>query len=147
VHLSWSGGGRWPAHGFFWLAVAYRLGYWPRRSTGLEGAAERFSLTPRDPAARARGVLLNSTANWKPLLNGYSGFLPASYVQHYAAMNTFPESESIRAMEAAGVTNMFVHLDQLGPKTVDAIDHEPALRRLALEGSVALYRIEPRHHP
>jgi hypothetical protein len=104
-------------------------------------------LPPPERQLRNAPYLLNSTLNWKPLLNGYSGFLPASYVQHYAAMNTFPGSESIRAMEAAGVTDMFVHLDQLGSEAVEVIEHEPMLRRLALDGSVALYRIEPRHHP
>jgi hypothetical protein len=86
---------------------------------------------------------LNSTLNWRPLLNGYSGYTPESYIQHYIAMNGFPERKSIDALRAAGVTDVFVDLDRSTSEDVQAIDREPALRRIATEGSVVLYKLAP----
>jgi hypothetical protein len=53
--------------------------------------------------------LLNSTRNWRPLVNGYSGFQPASYRQHYQDFNGFPDDRAIAALRAAGVTHVVVH--------------------------------------
>lgn len=61
------------------------------------------------------GIFLNSpyvlasTVHWRPLMNGYSGYTPASY-QHYAdAFWYFPEDWAIKAMKDAGVTHVMVH--------------------------------------
>ena len=40
----------------------------------------------------------------KPLLNGYSGFTPASYAIHEAIMRQFPEPNSVGLLRAIGVT-------------------------------------------
>ena len=32
-----------------------------------------------------------SIAHWRPLLNGYSGYTPRSYVEHYLAFQDFPD--------------------------------------------------------
>jgi hypothetical protein len=86
--------------------------------------------------------LLNSTLNWKPLLNGYSGFIPASYAEHYVSFNTFPASDSIAALRQAGVTHVFVNLDQLSRESVEAVERHPELRPVARDGSIALYRVD-----
>jgi hypothetical protein len=53
--------------------------------------------------------VLNSTAHWRPLMNGYSGYTPDSY-QHYAdAFWYFPADWAIQAMKDAGVTHVAVH--------------------------------------
>jgi hypothetical protein len=116
-------------------------------ATEANAVVVELPFPPPEFPFRNAPYLLNSTLNWKPLLNGYSGFLPASYVQHYAAMSTFPRSESIRAMEAAGVTHAFVHLVQFSSKDIDAIEQDPSLHRLALDESVALYRIDRARTP
>jgi hypothetical protein len=86
---------------------------------------------------------LGSTLNWRPLLNGYSGYTPESYIHHYIAMNGFPERKSIDALRAAGVTDVFLDLDRSASEEVQAIDREPALHRVAAEGSVVLYKLDP----
>ena len=90
--------------------------------------------------------LLNSTLNWRPLINGYSGFTPPSYEQHYAAMRDFPSQASVAALQAAGVSHVFVHLDRFDASAVEAIGHAPALHRVAMDGSIALYRLDRLHH-
>ncbi len=96
---------------------------------------------PPESQFRNAPFLLSSTLNWKPLLNGYSGFVPASYVRHYLELNAFPAPTAIAALEAAGVTHVFAHVDQFSPEDVEAIERNPALRLLARDGSVALYRV------
>lgn len=87
--------------------------------------------------------LLNSTRHWRPIVNGYSGFTPPSYEHHYAAMKDFPSRASMAALQSAGVTHIFVHQDGFDASAVDAIGRAPALRRVSVEGSIALYRLDP----
>jgi len=53
--------------------------------------------------------VLNSTAHWRPLMNGYSGYTPASYQNYADNFWSFPEERAIRAMKDAGVTHVMVH--------------------------------------
>jgi hypothetical protein len=98
---------------------------------------------PPESQFRNAPFLLSSTLNWKPLLNGYSGFVPASYVRHYLELNAFPAPSAIAALEAAGVTHVFAHFDQFSPERAEAIERNPALRLVAQYGSIALYRVSP----
>ena len=88
------------------------------------------------------GYMLNSTRHWKPMLNGYSGFQPPSYDRHYESLKTFPSDESIAGMRAAGVTHLFVHFDRYGPEFSGVLEGVRALRRIASDGSISLYRLE-----
>ena len=62
------------------------------------------------------GIFLNSpyvlasTAHWRPLMNGYSGYTPASYQRYADAFWYFPEDWAIKAMKDAGVTHVMVHV-------------------------------------
>jgi PA14 domain-containing protein len=86
--------------------------------------------------------MLNSTAHWKPILNGYSGFVPGSYRVHSELLSGFPDATSIAALQALGVTHVFVHLGSYGADSVRRIDTTAALRKMAQEGTIALYRLE-----
>jgi hypothetical protein len=63
---------------------------------------------PRSPFWNAR-YMLNSTRHWRPMLNGYSGFLPASYVRHWERLRSFPAPEALAALRDIGVTHVVVH--------------------------------------
>jgi hypothetical protein len=89
-------------------------------------------------------AMLNSTRHWKPMLNGYSGFVPASYERNYEALRDFPTAGSLRALESTGVTHVFVHFDRLGPEALDRIQRMPRLHLTAVEGEIALYRLSPK---
>jgi hypothetical protein len=87
--------------------------------------------------------LLNSTRNWRPLVNGYSGFVPLSYEQHFEQLGGFPDRNAIDALVRLGVTHVFVHLEAFGGAQLgDQLDRTPPLRRAATEGSIALYVID-----
>jgi hypothetical protein len=85
--------------------------------------------------------MLNSTAHWKPMVNGYSGFVPNSYREHYEQLAEFPDDRSIAALRRLGVTHLFVHVDQLGPGLAEDVERLPMLTRLAADGPVVLYRL------
>ena len=85
--------------------------------------------------------MLNSTAHWKPMVNGYSGFVPNSYREHYEQLAGFPSEKSIAALQALRVTHVFVHVDQLGADVAAQLGRMPVLTRLAAEGPVVLYRL------
>jgi hypothetical protein len=85
--------------------------------------------------------MLNSTQHWKPMVNGYSGFVPSSYRQHYDQLASFPDERSIAALRHLGVTHMFVHTDQLAAGAAEDLDRVPGLTRLAAEETIVLYRL------
>jgi hypothetical protein len=53
--------------------------------------------------------VLASTAHWRPLMNGYSGYTPDTYQKYADAFWYFPEDWAIKAMKDAGVTHVVVH--------------------------------------
>jgi hypothetical protein len=78
--------------------------------------------------------VLNSTAHWQPLMNGYSGFTPMSYRRRADAFWYFPADWAIRAIRDAGATHVMVHVARFGsqgPEVVRALEHQSDLRFLA----------------
>jgi len=84
--------------------------------------------------------MLNSTANWKPMLNGYSGFQPASFERNAAAFAAFPNASSLAALRQSGVTDIFVHVDELGPGVLTVLDRTGGLSRVARDKATVHYR-------
>jgi hypothetical protein len=50
-----------------------------------------------------------SIFHWKPLINGYSGFYPASYIQRLQNLRRFPEPFSLRVLRRADVRYVVIH--------------------------------------
>ncbi len=89
--------------------------------------------------------MLESTSHWRPIVNGYSGLVPDSYVRLAGRLVHFPADEAIAALREVGVTHVFVHdralRDRTDDKTADAVRHAPGLRLLGVEGDVSLYEL------
>lgn len=81
-----------------------------------------------------------STRYWHPLLNGYSGYTPASYVAHYLAFEGFPDPSSVTALRDAGVTHIVVDVSQ-APDAVAALQRVEDVVLLASDTRRRLYRI------
>ena len=88
--------------------------------------------------------VLNSTAHWRLLMNGYSGYTPASYRRFADAFWYFPRDYAIGAMKAAGVTHVMVHPQRFGheaDKMLAAVAARPDLELLAVgQDGIRLYR-------
>ena len=50
-----------------------------------------------------------SVYHWHPLLNGYSGFHPESYLQFLGRTAAFPDPAAVAAMQRAGVRYLVLH--------------------------------------
>lgn len=105
--------------------------------------------TPFYPAAAAfenAEYVLNSTAHWRPLMNGYSGYVPASYRAVAMTFWYFPEERAIAAMRAAGVTHVTVHPQRFGNEAADTIailSRRPDFELMAISAGrgIRLYRL------
>ena len=97
----------------------------------------------RIAAAHNAPYMLNSTANWKPLLNGYSGFEPLGYREAAETYQRFPEPVAIAALQAVGVTHVFVHLDWYGDLMIGVLEKIPVLHQIGRKDRIALYRLDP----
>jgi len=52
-----------------------------------------------------------STFHWRPMLNGYSGFYPRSYLLRLARLKRFPDAESVASLGRESVRYVIVHDD------------------------------------
>jgi hypothetical protein len=79
--------------------------------------------------------VLNSTAHWRPLMNGYSGYTPASYRRVAWTFWYFPREHAIKAMRDAGVTHFTVHPHRFGNKaqeTIELLSRRPDVELVAI---------------
>ena len=60
--------------------------------------------------------MLNSTWHWQPIVNGYSGFYPKTFIELAEKTESFPDEESIAYLKHRGVDLLVIHGGLLGPK-------------------------------
>ena len=84
--------------------------------------------------------MLNSTAHWRPVLNGYSGFTPDSYRQLADTLWLFPAEFAMQTIHQAGVTHVMVHLERFGAQASDLV------RELDGRQDVKLMAADPKGH-
>jgi hypothetical protein len=90
---------------------------------------------PSHVAFQNAEYVLNSTAHWRPLMNGYSGYTPASYRRVAWWFWYFPREQAIQAMREAGVTHFTVHPQRFGDKaeeTIELLSRRPDIELLAI---------------
>jgi hypothetical protein len=85
--------------------------------------------------------VIASTLHFHPLLNGYSGFTPASYKLHAAIARRFPSAEALREFGLLGATHIVVHGARLGPGVVAQLEASGRVRLIAREGDDRLYAL------
>lgn len=101
--------------------------------------AEFPFFSPRHIARNGRYVLA-STRHWRPLVNGYSGFDPASYRRHNELFRTFPDEAALDALVKAGVTHVTVYVEDI-PEVVPQVEGAPRLEEMAAGHGIRLYRL------
>src|SRR5262249_28100306 len=80
-----------------------------RLRRAADAVVVEFPFYPPDRTYHNAPYLFNATRHWRPLVNGYSGLVPASYVTHYEQLRGFPDGRSIDALRSLGVTHVVVH--------------------------------------
>lgn len=111
----------------------------------IRGVGER-------PAFHESIYMVHSTRHWKPLLNGYAGIEPPSYVELREQALRFPSRESLEAFRSRGARYVIVHRGGFGPNKWARIERElpawvegpaPRLRRVAeLDGDLVFELID-----
>lgn len=85
--------------------------------------------------------VLYSAWHLRPLLNGYSGFTPASYTTHAEVMRQFPTPDAVRSLRALGVTHVLVHKRRVPAELVRQAAESRDLALVADEGDQVLYAL------
>jgi len=62
-----------------------------------------------------------STRHWRPLINGYSGYIPRDYDETVKRMQTFPDAASIARLRALNVGHILVHEAYYAPRERTAL--------------------------
>jgi hypothetical protein len=77
------------------------------------GVVAEFPVPPKGviPGPDARYTYM-STFHWKPLINGYSGHHPRSYLDRLEYLRGFPDATSLDVLRQAGVNYVVVHLSE-----------------------------------
>jgi len=92
--------------------------------------------------------LLGAARHWHPMLNGYSGIIPASYAAHYDALRTFPDVRALDALRSFGVRYVIVHPRELAEwtdsETAAAVPRAAGLRLLETDPAADLYLLVDR---
>ncbi len=76
---------------------------------------------PRQAVFENAEYVLNSTAHWRNLMNGYSGYTPETYGKFADTFWYFPEERAIHAMRRAGVTHVMFHPARFGRGADDVV--------------------------
>ena len=74
----------------------------------LGGADWAYTESPR---------MLHATIDWKPRLNGYSGYWPATYLDDIVVSRTFPSRASLERLRERRVRFVVLHTAGTGAMT------------------------------
>lgn len=70
----------------------------------------------------------NSTFTWNPIVNGYSGFWPPTYIALIHAVEEFPSDDAMRALREHGVDYLILHERFYSPERYLAVTRALAAR-------------------
>lgn len=76
----------------------------------------------------------NSTFTWNPIVNGYSGFWPPSYITLIRGVDGFPTDAAVRALRDRGVSYLIVH-----ERFYDSFRYRDVIRGLDMRGDVVQF--------
>ncbi|HEV7517591.1 MAG TPA: hypothetical protein VGR07_14925 [Thermoanaerobaculia bacterium] len=99
-----------------WVAVP-REEEFPEVYGWLAGQGDVRALIeiPLQPFATEVAYMYYSTLHWKPIVNGFSGFIPPSYERIADRVERFlPDAGAVDLLAREGVTHVVVHADRLG---------------------------------
>jgi hypothetical protein len=85
-----------------------------------------------------------SIYHWRPLVNGYSGFVPSSYRKNFQLLMRRDFLQGLGELSAEGVRFALIHTRRLGPRMrrqIQAAEESGLLELLKESGEDKLYRI------
>ena len=70
-------------------------------------------LYSRGQLQRNARYLLDQTRHWRPMINGYSSFVPNSFHERAARLQAFPDVASVRELRSIGISHVVVERNAL----------------------------------
>jgi hypothetical protein len=119
----------------YWVAPLRLIGY-PTQASPLDqflrqrpdGVIAHFPMPrPYRFPGQDPQYLYTSTFHWKPIVNGYSGYYPPSYIRRLTAVESFPDTRSVAHLMGEGVRYLVIH------EAFYKTSSEPAAVMLALQ--------------
>ncbi|MGE0042599.1 MAG: hypothetical protein AB7H88_20445 [Vicinamibacterales bacterium] len=105
-----------------------------------------FPLFPAAAIERNARYLLPAASHFRPLVNGYSGFVPERYARDAEVLRAFPSDAAVTRLRALGVTRVVLHVDaflaERGEDALRAVGWRADLELLEEDGDVRLYRLK-----
>ncbi len=109
------------------------------QTTGEDAVLAFFPFYDLENVSVNARYMLRSTGSFRPMLNGYSGFTPQSYLRHVEAMEEFPDPASIGYLRQLGVTHAVVEGHLMSDIRLGLIQESPALQLAFTDGDVQIY--------
>jgi hypothetical protein len=101
-----------------------------------------FPFPPPREAFHNVDCMLASTRFWKPLLNGYSSFMPERYARSAKALTSFPEGRTLAYLRELGVTHVIVFMNKLSAPRLGRLGEHPELSLWKEDTAVRIYRLQ-----
>jgi hypothetical protein len=103
-----------------------------------------FPLYGRQFQHNAR-YLLDQTKHWRPMINGYSSFVPASFHERAERLQSFPDARAIAELQSIGISHVVVRrtpfVQIFGAAAADALRSHGDLEFVFEEDDVIVYRL------
>jgi hypothetical protein len=123
----------------------------------IEKAYRVLATLPRGPvlelpfyswrfASARTQYMLNSTAHWMPLVNGYSSYTPQDFIENTPVLGGFPTPESFRLLERDRVRYVIFHMSQFSPDARQSLakrlrEYDRYLERRYADDRIHVYEI------
>jgi hypothetical protein len=151
---------RWVTPALFVFALGEHMVPIPWRPTPV--IADAYSALAREPAGAVVELpiysrpasfnrtqyMIASTVHWKPLVNAYSDFTPASFASRRDTLAEFPTREAFEALQSLQARYIVFHLDAYSSETgarqslvVRLDEFGPHLRPIYADDSAWVYEI------
>jgi hypothetical protein len=101
-----------------------------------------FPLPPPVEAFHNVDCMLASTRFWKPLVNGYSSFMPERYSRSAAALDAFPDGDTLPYLRQLGVTHVVVFTDKVSAPRQAKVAAHPGLLLWQADASARIYLVK-----
>ena len=122
--------------------------YWPLATDTEPGAVLELPIFSGDAFHLNAPYVLASTAHWRPLINGYSGYRPDGYDRLAEIVGAFPSDAALDRLRTLGVRYVVVYGGVYQERDqgrfafiVTAAARRPDLRLVAVDGDDRLYRV------
>jgi hypothetical protein len=132
---------------FDWRAASPINSLYNRLAELPRGAVAEFPFYDQRPDYHIHTIyMLNSTAHWQPLVNGYSDHIPQDFRRLAVRLASFPSRDAFDALQERRVRYITVHLDRYGHRAIADIERRleafaENLRLIAGDARMRIYEV------